>query len=286
MKAARDFSLLDDGRAVGLYLNDIGGTSPLTSEREAALAVRIRAGDHAAMEELTRANLKFVVSIAKQYVNRGLSLGDLINEGNLGLIKAAERFDEKRGFRFISYAVWWIRQRILQAIGEQGSVVRVPHSRGVGQDRIFRAQRDLGNRLGREPSLEEIADQMDVEPGRLRQVMEGSRRVLSLDSPVDSDEETPLSDFLAGDEGAAPDRVFFNDQLKKDLTEVLKTLTEKESDVLCKYFGLHDGGEGETLEEIGRSMGLTRERVRQIKGRAMRKLRHSGRSRILEAYLN
>jgi RNA polymerase primary sigma factor len=285
MKASQSFSSVDDGKSVGLYLSDIGHTTPLSSEREAELARRIREGDQDAMDELCQANLKFVVSVAKQYSNRGLSLGDLINEGNLGLMKAAQRFDEKRGFRFISYAVWWIRQRILQAIAEQGSVVRVPTSRTVRQDRISRATSELVNRLGREPTVDEIADQMSLEPEQVEQALSSSRPVLSLDSPVDSDEEMILSDFIADEDVVAPDSDFFEGQLRKDLLEVMATLTPKESDVLCQYFGLH-GGDGATLEEIGKSMGLTRERVRQIKGKAMRKLRHSSRSKVLQSYLN
>ncbi len=286
MKAAREFSSLDDGRAIGLYLNDIGGTSPLSSEKEAELAVRIREGDQGAMEELTTANLKFVVSIAKQYRNRGITLGDLINEGNLGLIKAAERFDEKRGFRFISYAVWWIRQRILQAIAEQGSVVRVPASRTVRQDRILRTSSDLAGTLGREPTIDEIADSMSVEPDRIHETLARSRGALSLDASMDGAEDLPLLSFIADEDSVSPDNAFFDEQLKRDLMEVLATLTPKESDVLCQYFGLYDGGSGATLEEIGKSMSLTRERVRQIKGKAMRKLRHSSRSGVLQAYLN
>ncbi len=286
MKAARDFSSLDDARAIGMYLNDIGDTSPLSSKEEAELAVRIRRGDQEAMEKLTTANLKFVVSIAKQYAHRGITLGDLINEGNLGLIKAAERFDEKRGFRFISYAVWWIRQRILQAIAEQGSVVRVPTSRTVRQDRIQRASNELAGVLGREPTVDEIADSMSVDPEQIHESLSRSRGVLSLDAPLDGAEDLPLSDFIADEEGVSPENSFFDDRLKRDLMEVLATLTPKESDVLCQYFGLYDGGSGATLEEIGKSMGLTRERVRQIKGKAMRKLRHSSRSKVLQAYLN
>lgn len=285
MNSARYFSSADDGRIVGLYLNDIGETTPLSSPEEAELAARIRKGDQEAMDRLTKANLKFVVSVAKNYVNRGLSLGDLINEGNLGLIEAARRFDEKRGYRFISYAVWWIRQRILQAIAEQGSVVRLPASRVGKQERIARASSQLGTRLGRKPTSDEIADLMSVDVEQVEEALNCHRRVLSLDTPINQDEETPLSDFLADEEGSGPDDAVFDQQFQEDLKEVLSTLTDKESDVLCRYFGLYNG-EGATLEEIGKTLGLTRERVRQIKGKALRKLRHSSRAKLLEAYVN
>jgi len=285
MKAARKYFPGSDGELVGLYLNDIGDTTPLSSEKEAELATRIREGDQDAMDELTQANLKFVVSVAKQYLNRGLSLGDLINEGNLGLIEAAKRFDEKRGFRFISYAVWWIRQRVLQAIAEQSSVIRFPASRVGRRDRISRMKSELGNRLGREPTVDEIAESMSLDAEQVQEALGGAWGVLSLDAPVDQDEETSFCDFLADEGGVSPDTELFERQFREDVREVLSTLTDKESDVLCQYFGL-DGGEGATLEEIGKSMGLTRERVRQIKGKAIRKLRHSSRARLLQAYMN
>ncbi len=285
MKASSDFASLDDGRSVGQYLNDIGHTSPLSSELEAEMARRIRMGDQDAMDELCEANLKFVVSVAKQYLNRGLSLGDLISEGNLGLIKAAKRFDETRGFRFISYAVWWIRQRILQAIAQQGATVRVPASRTVRRDQVFRATSELVNRLGREPTVDEIANLTSLDPGQVEDAQVASRPVLSLASPMGSGEEMVLSDFIADENTLSPDGGFYDEQLKRDLHDVLSTLTSRESDVLCRYYGLGDG-DGATLEEIGKSMGLTRERVRQIKGKAMRKLRHSSRSSVLQAYLN
>lgn len=266
------------------YLQEIGKVDLITAEMEVDLAKRIRAGDQIALEKMTKANLRFVVSVAKQYQNNGLSLGDLINEGNVGLIKAAMRFDETRGFKFISYAVWWIRQSILQALAEQSRVVRLPLNRVGSLNKLHRAFSELEQKFQREPSVEELADLMDVTIEDVESSMRVSGRHLSIDAPFVQGEENNLLDVLQSDNPITPDSKLLNDSLKKEVDRALSTLTVRESEVITCYFGLN-GISPMTLEEIGDRFQLTRERVRQIKEKATRRLRNVAQSRSLRAYL-
>jgi RNA polymerase primary sigma factor len=266
------------------YLQEIGEVPLLTPEEEIELAKRIKNGDHEALEKLTKANLRFVVSVAKQYQNQGLSLGDLINEGNLGLIKAANRFDETRGFKFISYAVWWIRQSILQALAEQSRVVRLPLNRVGALNKIGKALSALEQEFEREPSAAEIADELDMTPFEVSDTLKISGKHLSLDAPFNQDEESRLLDVLASDELPSPDNQLMRESLKIEVERALASLTPREAEVVKLYFGL--GREHPlTLEEIGERFNLTRERVRQIKEKAIRRLRHASRSKPLRSYL-
>lgn len=266
------------------YLQEIGKVDLLTPDEEVDLAKRIKGGDHLALEKLTKANLRFVVSVAKQYQNQGLSLGDLINEGNLGLIKAAQRFDETRGFKFISYAVWWIRQSILQALAEQSRIVRLPLNRVGSLNKISRTFSELEQKFEREPSPEELAEVLDVTISEVVDTMKISGRHISMDAPFVSGEENSLLDVLENNNEIKPDSGLMSDSLQREVQRALSTLTQRESDVIALYFGLN-GTHSLTLEEIGEKFNLTRERVRQIKEKAIRRLRHTSRSKALKPYL-
>jgi len=266
------------------YLQEIGEVTLLNPDEEIELAKRIRTGDQAALERLTESNLRFVVSVAKQYQGQGLTLGDLINEGNLGLIKAANRFDETRGFKFISYAVWWIRQSILQALAEQSRVVRLPLNRVGALNKIGKALSALEQAYEREPSATEIAEQLQMTPFEVSDTLKISGKHLSLDAPFNQDENSRLLDVLENDEMPAPDTLLINESLKIEVQRALATLTRREAEVVKLYFGL--GREHPlTLEEIGEQFRLTRERVRQIKEKAIKRLRHASRSKPLRSYL-
>ncbi len=266
------------------YLQEIGKVDLLTPDEEVDLAVKIRNGDQLALEKLTKANLRFVVSVAKQYQNQGLSLGDLINEGNLGLIKAAQRFDETRGFKFISYAVWWIRQSILQALAEQSRIVRLPLNRVGSLNKISKTFSELEQKYEREPSPDELAEVLDVSTNEVVDTMKISGRHVSMDAPFVQGEENSLLDVLESDGEDTPDSELMNDSLRREVQRALSTLTQREADVITLYFGLN-GEHAMTLEEIGEKFNLTRERVRQIKEKAIRRLRHTSRSKSLKPYL-
>ena len=266
------------------YLQEIGEVPLLTPEEEIELAQRIKQSDQEALEKLTKANLRFVVSVAKQYQNQGLSLGDLINEGNLGLIKAAKRFDETRGFKFISYAVWWIRQSILQALAEQSRVVRLPLNRVGALNKIGKAYSALEQEFEREPSASEIAEQLEMTDFEVADTLKISGRHLSMDAPFSNSEDKRLLDVIQNDHQPPPDSDLMSESLKIEIERALATLTKREAEVVRLYFGL--GQEHPlTLEEIGERFNLTRERVRQIKEKAIRRLRHASRSRTLRAFL-
>jgi RNA polymerase primary sigma factor len=266
------------------YLQEIGEVPLLTPQEEIDLARRIKQGDQIALERLTKANLRFVVSVAKQYQNQGLSLGDLINEGNLGLIKAAKRFDETRGFKFISYAVWWIRQSILQALAEQSRVVRLPLNRVGALNKIGKAYSSLEQEFEREPSASEIATQLDMTDFEVADTLKISGRHLSMDAPFSNSEDNRLLDVIQNDHLPPPDNDLIGESLRVEIDRALATLTKREAEVVRLYFGL--GQEHPlTLEEIGERFNLTRERVRQIKEKAIRRLRHTSRSRALRAFL-
>ena len=273
-----------ESQSLDKYLQEIGKVDLLTADQEVDLAKRIRAGDALALEKLTKANLRFVVSVAKQYQNQGLSLGDLINEGNLGLIKAAQRFDETRGFKFISYAVWWIRQSILQALAEQSRIVRLPLNRVGSLNKISKTFSELEQRFEREPSPDEMAEMLDVTTKEVVDTMKISGRHVSMDAPFKSGEENSLLDVLANDGEVTPDNELMTDSLRREVERALSTLTQREADVVALYFGLC-GQHTMTLEEIGERFNLTRERVRQIKEKAIRRLRHTSRSKALKPYL-
>ncbi len=248
------------------------------------MAQRIKAGDQAALEKLTKANLRFVVSVAKQYQNQGLTLPDLINEGNLGLIKAAQRFDETRGFKFISYAVWWIRQSILQALAEQSRIVRLPLNKIGSINKINKAFAFLEQAHERQPSPEEIAKELDMTVEDVKQSLKNSGRHVSMDAPLIDGEDSNLYDVLRSGESPNPDRELLHESLRTEIERALETLTPREADVIRLYFGLA-GQHSMTLEEIGETFDLTRERVRQIKEKAIRRLKHTSRSKILKTYL-
>ncbi len=266
------------------YLQEIGREELITAEEEVALAKRIKEGDQAALEKLTRANLRFVVSVAKQYQNQGLSLPDLINEGNLGLIKAARRFDETRGFKFISYAVWWIRQSILQALAEQSRIVRLPLNQVGSLNKINKAFSKLEQEFEREPSAEELSEILDLPIDKVADTMKVSGRHVSMDAPFANGEESTLLDVLVNADSPRADNGLMNESLSREIDRALSTLTERERDVVKLFFGI-GVTHGLTLEEIGAKFDLTRERVRQIKEKAIRRLRHSSRSKLLKAYL-
>jgi RNA polymerase primary sigma factor len=273
-----------ESQSLDKYLQEIGKVELITAEMEVELAKRIRTGDQIALEKLTKANLRFVVSVAKQYQNNGLTLGDLINEGNVGLIKAAMRFDETRGFKFISYAVWWIRQSILQALAEQSRVVRLPLNRVGSLNRISKTFSALEQKFQREPSAEEVAEVMDVTLEEIESTMRVSGRQISVDAPFAQGEDSSLLDVLVSENERTPDAELIADSLRQEVTRALATLTSRESEVISDYFGLN-GNSAMTLEEIGEKFHLTRERVRQIKEKATRRLRHTSRSKILQSYL-
>ena len=273
-----------ESQSLDKYLQEIGKVDLLTPEEEVDLAQRIRENDQLALEKLTKANLRFVVSVAKQYQNQGLSLGDLINEGNLGLIKAAQRFDETRGFKFISYAVWWIRQSILQALAEQSRIVCLPINRVGSLNKISKTFSELEQKFEREPSPEELAEVLEVSTNEVVDTLKISGRHVSMDAPFVQGEDNTLLDVLENDLDVTPDNELMNDSLRKEVQRALSTLTQREADVIALYFGLN-GEHPMTLEEIGERFDLTRERVRQIKEKAIRRLRHTSRSKALKPYL-
>ncbi|GJM28258.1 MAG: sigma-70 family RNA polymerase sigma factor [Cyclobacteriaceae bacterium] len=273
-----------ESQSLDKYLQEIGKVDLLTPDEEVTLAQKIREGDQMALEKLTKANLRFVVSVAKQYQNQGLSLGDLINEGNLGLIKAAQRFDETRGFKFISYAVWWIRQSILQALAEQSRIVRLPLNRVGSLNKISKTFSELEQKFEREPSPDELAEVLEVTTSEVVDTMKISGRHVSMDAPFVQGEENSLLDVLENDGEETPDNELMNDSLRREVQRALSTLTQREADVIKLYFGLN-GEHSMTLEEIGEKFNLTRERVRQIKEKAIRRLRHTSRSKTLKPYL-
>ncbi|TVZ51967.1 RNA polymerase sigma factor RpoD/SigA [Dokdonia sp. Hel_I_53] len=266
------------------YLQEIGKVDLITADEEVELAQRIKAGDHRALEQLTKANLRFVVSVSKQYQNQGLTLPDLINEGNLGLIKAAQRFDETRGFKFISYAVWWIRQSILQALAEQSRIVRLPLNKIGSINKINKTYAFLEQANERPPSPEEIAKELDMTISDVKESLKNSGRHVSMDAPLVEGEDSNLYDVLNFGESPNPDRELLQESLRTEIERALETLTPREADVVRLYFGLADQ-QPMTLEEIGQTFDLTRERVRQIKEKAIRRLKHTSRSKILKTYL-
>jgi len=273
-----------ESQSLDKYLQEIGKVDLLTADEEIDLAKKIKKGDQKALEKLVKANLRFVVSVAKQYQNQGLTLGDLINEGNLGLIKAAKRFDETRGFKFISYAVWWIRQSILQALAEQSRIVRLPLNRVGALNKIGRAYSNLEQEFEREPSANELAKELEMDITEISDTLKLSGRHISMDAPFSQGEENRLIDVLENDEEPSPDYSLMSESLRDEITRALLTLSEREAEVIKLYFGL--GTEHSmTLEEIGEKFNLTRERVRQIKEKAIRRLRHASRSKNLRSYL-
>ena len=265
------------------YLQEIGREELVTPEEEVELAQRIRKGDQKALEKLTRANLRFVVSVAKQYQNQGLSLPDLINEGNLGLIKAAEKFDETRGFKFISYAVWWIRQSILQALAEQSRIVRLPLNQVGSLNKINKALSKFEQENERQPSNEELSEMIDVPKDKISDTLRVSGRHVSVDAPVVEGEDNSLLDVLPNDDSPSADRGLVNESLNTEIERALSTLTDREREIIKSFFGI--GCQEMTLEEIGERFGLTRERVRQIKEKAIRRLKSPNRSKLLKDYL-
>ncbi|HZV12419.1 MAG TPA: RNA polymerase sigma factor RpoD/SigA [Candidatus Kapabacteria bacterium] len=272
-----------ESQSLDKYLQEIGKVDLLTPEEEIELARRIKKGDERALERLVKANLRFVVSVAKQYQNQGLSLGDLINEGNLGLIKAGKRFDETRGFKFISYAVWWIRQSILQALAEQSRIVRLPLNRVGALNKIGKKFSELEQTYEREPTAAELAQELDMSLFEVAETLKISGRHLSVDAPFAQGEDNRLLDVLQNDQ-PPPDQNLISESLRIEVRRALNTLTEREAVVLRMYFGI-DNEHPLTLEEIGEKFGLTRERVRQIKEKAIRRLRHASRNKALRAYL-
>lgn len=273
-----------ESQSLEKYLQEIGREELITAEEEVILAAKIREGDQRALDRLTKANLRFVVSVAKQYQNQGLSLPDLINEGNLGLIKAAKRFDETRGFKFISYAVWWIRQSILQALAEQSRIVRLPLNQVGSLNKISKAYSKLEQEFEREPSADELASILELPSEKIADTMKVSGKHISMDAPFVQGEENSLLDVLENQDSPRADNFLMNESLQKEIERSLSTLTEREREVIKLFFGI-GMNHGLTLEEIGAKFDLTRERVRQIKEKAIRRLRHKSRSRLLKAYL-
>ncbi|MBP8067393.1 sigma-70 family RNA polymerase sigma factor [Pedobacter sp. PWIIR3] len=272
-----------ESQSLDKYLHEIGKVDLITAEEEVILARKIREGDQAALERLTKTNLRFVVSVAKQYQNQGLTLGDLINEGNLGLIKAAKRFDETKGFKFISYAVWWIRQSILQAIAEQSRIVRLPLNQVGSLSKISKAFSKLEQEFEREPSPEELADILETTVDKISDTLSNSGRHVSMDAPFVQGEENTLLDVLENHEPNT-DSNLINESLSEEIKRSLSTLTEREREIIVLFFGLSTN-HPLSLEEIGEKFNLTRERVRQIKDKALQRLRHTSRSKILKSYL-
>ena len=272
-----------DSTSLEKYLQEIGHEERVSAEEEVELARRIREGDRAALEKLTRANLRFVVSVAKQYQNQGLSLSDLINEGNLGLIKAAEKFDETRGFKFISYAVWWIRQSILQAIAEQSRIVRLPLNQVGSVNKINKMLNKFEQENERRPSVDEIAEQVGIPQEKIADAMKVSGKHVSVDAPFVEGEDNGLLDIIANEDAPMADNTLVVESLRKEVERVLQTLNDRERNVLEAYFGINQPEM--TLEEIGAKYGLTRERVRQIKEKAIRRLRHNTKNNLLKTYL-
>lgn len=273
-----------DTQSLDKYLHEIGKVELITAEEEVILARKIKTGDADALNRLIKANLRFVVSVSKQYQNQGLSLPDLINEGNLGLIKAAQRFDETRGFKFISYAVWWIRQSILQALAEQARIVRLPLNKIGSINKINKTFTELEQEFEREPTAEEIATVLEMSPDDVKRALQSSNRHLSMDAPISDDEEGDLYDIFINKDSPEPDKNLLTESLRREIERALTTLSGRESDILRLYFGL-SGNPPHTLEEIGEKFGLTRERVRQIKEKSIRKLKLTSRSKNLRTYL-
>lgn len=273
-----------DTASLDKYLHEIGKVELLTADEEVSLARRIKKQDSEALNKLIKANLRFVVSVSKQYQNQGLSLPDLINEGNLGLIKAAQRFDETRGFKFISYAVWWIRQSILQALAEQARIVRLPLNKIGSINKISKVLNKLEQDFEREPSTDEIATALEISPNEVKKSMANSGRHISMDAPISSEEDGTMYDIMQSHDAPSPDKTLINDSLRKEIDRALTTLSKREGDILRFYFGLN-GKPPATLEEIGEQFDLTRERVRQIKEKAIRRLKHTSRSKNLKMYL-
>jgi len=274
-----------ESQSLDKYLQDIGKEELITAETEVELAKRIKQGDQAALEKLTKANLRFVVSVAKQYQNQGLTLPDLINEGNLGLIKAAQKFDETRGFKFISYAVWWIRQSILQALAEQARIVRLPLNQVGSLNKINKAFSKLEQEYERPPSAEELAEVLEVPEDKIKESMKVAGRHVSMDAPLSSSEDGgTLMDVMANADSPKADKLLMAESLQKEIERSLSTLTDKEREIIRLFFGI-GMNHGLTLEEIGAKFNLTRERVRQIKEKAIRRLRHTSRNKLLKAYL-
>ena len=274
-----------ESQSLDKYFQEIGKVDLITPQDEIDLAMRIKKGDQVALDTLTKANLRFVVSVAKQYQNQGLPLSDLINEGNLGLIKAAKKFDETRGFKFISYAVWWIRQSIMQAIADQSRMVRLPLNRVGALTKIGKAASSLEQELERQPNTDEIANRLEMEADDINDTLRHAGRHISVDAPLsDGDDKNSLLDVMPDKEESSPDSGLMSNSLKQEIERALSTLTEKEATVIKLYFGFNTEYTA-TLEEIGEILSLTRERVRQIKEKALRKLRHSSRSKNLKTYL-
>jgi RNA polymerase primary sigma factor len=266
------------------YLSDIGKEELISADEEVMLAQRIKMGDQVALEKLCKANLRFVVSVAKQYQNQGLSLPDLINEGNVGLIKAARRFDETRGFKFISYAVWWIRQSILQALAEQARIVRLPLNQVGSLSKMSKASIKLEQRFERLPSVDELAAELEIPEQKVAETLRMSARIVSMDAPIDQDEETKLVDVFVNEDTPGTDETLIRESLAREVQRSLSTLTEKEREIINMFYGI-GYPHSYTLEEIGSAFDLTRERVRQIKEKAIRRLKHSSRSKLLKSYL-
>ncbi|WP_282037188.1 sigma-70 family RNA polymerase sigma factor [Saccharicrinis aurantiacus] len=273
-----------DTPSLDKYLHEIGKVKLLTAEEEVKLAKRIKEGDTVALDRLINANLRFVVSVAKQYQNQGLSLPDLINEGNLGLIKAAQRFDETRGFKFISYAVWWIRQSVLQALAEQARIVRLPLNKIGSMNKVNNTFAALEQEYQREPTTEEIAQVLDLTPKEVKDSLKAMHKHISMDAPLRKDEDNNLYDTLLSTDSISPDNTLLSDSLRKEIERSLSTLSDRESDIIKLYYGLN-GEPPYSLEEIGNLFNLTRERVRQIKEKAIKRLKHTYRSKILRSYL-
>ncbi|MBX7181447.1 MAG: RNA polymerase sigma factor RpoD/SigA [Bacteroidia bacterium] len=273
-----------ESQSLEKYLQEIGREGLITAEEEVVLAKKIKEGDQLALEKLTRSNLRFVVSVAKQYQNQGLSLPDLINEGNLGLIKAAQRFDETRGFKFISYAVWWIRQSILQAIAEQSRIVRLPLNQVGSLNKINKAFSKLEQEFEREPSPEELAKVLELPEDKIADTMKVSGRHVSVDAPLINGEESSLLDVMVNHDSPRADQHLMTESLQREIERSLSTLTDREREVVKMFYGI-GYNHGLTLDEIGAKFDLTRERVRQIKEKAIRRLRHTSRSKLLKAYL-
>lgn len=271
--------------SLDMYLQDIGRVELITADEEVELAKKIKAGDQNALDKMVKANLRFVVSVSKQYQNQGLSLPDLINEGNLGLIKAAQRFDETRGFKFISYAVWWIRQSILQALAEQSRIVRLPLNKIGAINKINKTFSKLEQDLEREPSFDELSAELEMLPQDIQETLKNNSRHMSMDAPLGGDDEGgTMYDLFVNNNAISPESVLINESLNKEIDRALSTLTGREADVVKLFFGLN-GTHPHSLEEIGEKFDLTRERVRQIKEKAVRRLKHGSRSRLLKGYL-
>ncbi|HLV71099.1 MAG TPA: RNA polymerase sigma factor RpoD/SigA [Xanthomarina sp.] len=273
-----------ESKSLDKYLQDISKLPLITADEEVELAQRIREGDQLALDKLTTSNLRFVVSVAKQYQNQGLTLPDLINEGNAGLVKAAKRFDETRGFKFISYAVWWIRQAILQALAEQSRIVRLPLNKIGSINKINKAYSYLEQAHQRPPSPEEIAKELEMTVSDVKQSLKNSGRHLSMDAPLKEGEDSSLYDMVKSGESPNPDKTLMNDSLNLEVNRALNTLSQREADVVRLYYGINNE-QPMSLEEIGETFGLTRERVRQIKEKGIRRLRHTSKNKILRTYL-